>query len=125
MPHGSNKIFTESFPNVNHRTFGSIDTSVSVEERGIDHFTERFISEVADGTLIRFRYFSGNAGRIGISYRGNGTGSVEINGQTATISPAEIWTDISVPASADKDKFDVTIRFKGTDNIEIKELFFA
>ena len=125
MPHGSNKIFTESFPNVNHRTLGSADKSVSAEERGIERYTERFISEVADGTLIRFRYFTGNAGRIGICYRGNGAGSVEINGQTAAISPSDLWTDISVPATADKDRFDVTIRFRGTDNIEIKELFFA
>ena len=124
MPHGSNKIFTESFPNVNHRTI-SIEAPTGVGSKSIDHYTERFISEVADGTLIRFRYFSGHAGRIGISYRGNGKGSIEINGQTAAIAPSDIWTDISVPVQNEKDRFDVTIRFKGTDNIEIKELFFA
>ena len=39
MPHGSNKIYTESFPNVNNDG------------------DQRFIAEIADGTLIGFKYF--------------------------------------------------------------------
>ena len=111
MPHGSNKIFTHSFPNVTHKT-----------ENGV---TERFIGEVSDGTIIRFRYFSGNPDSIGISYRGEGSGTVTINGNSADISPASEWTDITVPASCPGEKFDVTISFSGTGNIGIKDLFFA
>lgn len=39
MPHGANKIYTESFPNVTHRD------------------GEQFISEIADGTMLGYKYF--------------------------------------------------------------------
>ena len=111
MPHGSNKIFTHSFPNVTHKT--------------ADGITERFIGEISDGTLIRFRYFSGNARSIGISYRGEGCGKVTINGKSADIVSASEWTDITVPAENCSGRFDVTITYAGKGNIEIKDLFFV
>ncbi len=111
MPHGSNKIFTDSFPNVNHR-----DTPDG---------RERFIAEIADGTLIRYRYFSGKSENIGISYKGNCEGTVTINGCSASISPAESWTDLAVPVNADGGKYDVTITYSGSGQLEIKEIFFS
>ncbi|MBQ7958734.1 MAG: glycosyl hydrolase family 43, partial [Oscillospiraceae bacterium] len=39
MPHGSNSIYTFSFPNVTHKD------------------NERFIAEIGNGTLIGFKYF--------------------------------------------------------------------
>ena len=106
MPHGSNRIFDFSFPNVNHRD------------------NERFIAEISGETLVRFRYFSGNPHRIGISYRGAGKGTVKINNQSVEILPSEKWTDISVTASEKGSKFDVTLFFCIDGNIELKEIFF-
>ena len=67
MPHGSNKIFTESFPNVTNCG------------------DERFIGEISDGTLIVYRYFDfENTKNISLEINGNADGkltlSTEING---------------------------------------------
>ena len=43
MPHGSNRIYKDSFPNVTHEKSGDE--------------TERFISEICDNTLIGYKYF--------------------------------------------------------------------
>lgn len=52
MPHGSNSIYTTSFPNVTN--LGE----------------ERFVAEIADGTLIGFKYFDfDKVSEIGIVYR--------------------------------------------------------
>ena len=52
MPHGSNKIFTESFPNVTNSG------------------EERYIGEICGGTLIGFKYFEfGKAEKLGIVFR--------------------------------------------------------
>lgn len=106
MPHGSNRIFDTPFPNVNHRD------------------NERFIAEISGETLVRYRYFSGNPKKIGISYRGAGEGNVEINGIPCRITPADNWTDIAVSARNLGEKFDVTLEFSVSGNVELKELFF-
>lgn len=52
MPHGSNSIYTTTFPNVTNLC------------------EERFIAEVSDGTLIGFKYFAfEQVSEIGILYR--------------------------------------------------------
>lgn len=106
MPHGSNRIFDTSFPNVNHRD------------------NERFIAEISGETLIRYRYFSGSPEKIGISYRGAGVGTVKINGKSHEILPVGNWTDIAVSSHDNGEKFDVTLVFEVNGNIEVKELFF-
>lgn len=85
MPHGSNRIFTDSFPNVTHSD------------------NERFIAEICDNTLIGYKYFefSGNKG-IALTVRGTGTGTIgvytEIGGELLreiAVSPSEQWSEIS------------------------------
>lgn len=63
MPHGSNKIYTEHFPNVTHRD------------------GEQFIGEIADGTMIGYKYFEfdGNC-RIGVTARVRESGKLLQNG---------------------------------------------
>ncbi len=57
MPHGTNQIYVEAFPNVTHRD------------------GERFIGEIADGTIIGYKYFAFKENRrIGVLVR---TGSVD------------------------------------------------
>ena len=57
MPHGTNQIYAEAFPNVTHRD------------------GERFIGEIADGTIIGYKYFAFKENRrIGVLVR---TGSVD------------------------------------------------
>lgn len=106
MPHGSNKIFTDSFPNVNHRD------------------GERFISEISGKTAVNFKYFRGFPERIGISYRGGGSGKVSVNGVECSILPAKNWTDISVSANRCGENFAVELLFEIEGEIEMKELFF-
>lgn len=106
MPHGSNRIFDTSFPNVNHRD------------------NERFIAEISGETLVRYRYFSGSPEKIGISYRGAGSGTVKINGISHEILSAENWTDIAVLSENKGKKFDVTLEFSIMGEIELIDLFF-
>lgn len=106
MPHGSNKIFTDSFPNVNHRD------------------GERFIAEISGKTAVNFKYFRGDPERIGISYRGGGSGRVTVNGVECNIRPSENWTDISVAADECGENFAVKLLFEIDGEIEMKELFF-
>ncbi len=62
MPHGSNKIFNEHFPNVNN-------------EKDI-----RFISEITNNTLIGFKYFEfRNNKKLKLTYRGLAHGYVSIS----------------------------------------------
>ncbi|MDE7120836.1 MAG: hypothetical protein K2O42_01585, partial [Oscillospiraceae bacterium] len=57
MPHGSNSIFMEHFPHVTHDS------------------QERFIAEIADHTLIGYKYFKFGGGEtIRIRYRSTGAG---------------------------------------------------
>ena len=109
MPHGSNSIFTESFPNVNNDG------------------DERFIAEISDGTLIRFKYFSGSDfSDIGVSYKGSGEGILTVNGIEIAIRPAENWTDATCPFTPENDeKFAVTLNYSGTGIISIKSLIFG
>lgn len=84
MPHGSNKIFNESFPNVTHKD------------------GERFIGEIGNHTLIGFKYFNfSNTTKLCITIRGNAYGRVTFshNGQdsigTAIIQATKEWTTVS------------------------------
>ena len=57
MPHGCNSIYQDSFPNVTHRETG--------DHSGI----ERYVGEIADGTLIGYKYFDfHDTDRIGIIF---------------------------------------------------------
>lgn len=82
MPHGSNSIFTTSFPNVNH------------------HGDDRFIAEIKDGTLIGYKYFRFEEKvRLGLTLKCNGHGrfiiKTEMEGETVSeipITPHSEWS---------------------------------
>ncbi len=64
MPHGSNSIFQETFPNVTHETYpaeavpGMATHESEAREKNADgSMTERYIGEITDGTLIGYKYF--------------------------------------------------------------------
>ena len=81
MPHGSNRIYTDSFPNVTHCG------------------EDRFIGEIQNGTMLGYKYFAFSGKKIlGLELRGTGTGTIhvyeQINGKevgSIIISPAENW----------------------------------
>ena len=64
MPHGSNRIYDFSFPNVNHRVVEVEDASRGMVTMTQDTYsrkdsrTERFVDEICDGTLIGYKYFA-------------------------------------------------------------------
>ena len=56
MPHGSNRIYDFSFPNVNHRVIKEAETGDDgIAEK--ETSAERFVAEISDGTLIGYKYF--------------------------------------------------------------------
>ncbi len=119
MPHGSNKIFTESFPNVNHEVVS-------------DARTDRFISEICDNTLIGYKYFSfdGNE-RISLTMRGEAVGKItfrtEMNGEAVgeiDILPFENWTEITAETTIPKGTNALCLTFNGTGLMELKDISF-
>lgn len=113
MPHGSNKIYTHSFPNVNH------------DESG------RFIAEIADGTLIGYKYFDfDGAKKLSLTVRGSGSGVFEITDETgkilgsAAVSPSEEWCKTECGLDASKGVHSLFLTYKGSGMTSIMELEF-
>ena len=114
MPHGSNKIYTESFPNC---------TNVG---------EDRFIAEIGDGAVIGYKYFdfSGEV-NFTVTARSAKGGSFEISDRldgapkaVVKISPSEEWTDFSAVLDMGKGVSPLFLKFKG-ENAELKEMAFG
>ena len=114
MPHGSNKIYTESFPNVNNQG------------------DERFIVEIADGTLIGFKYFDfqGNT-TLQITYKGDADGVFEVYQQTdktcigtLQIKPSKEWNCTKGNIPFENGIFPLFLIFRGKGQISCKEISF-
>lgn len=112
MPHGSNRIFTDSFPNVNHSD------------------NERFIAEICDNTLIGYKYFefSGNKG-IALTVRGTGTGTIgvytEIGGELLreiAVSPSEQWSEISAEIILPDGVHPLYLVYHGSGEISLRDI---
>lgn len=112
MPHGSNRIYTDSFPNVN------------------DSDGERFIDEISDGTMIGFKYFEfSGISTISIAYKGDGNGRVKVytdpNGSAAAeigISPCKDWKEVSAEISAADGVYPLYLVFSGEGNISLRDI---
>ena len=117
MPHGSNKIFEDSFPNVTHRN----------TESG----AERFIGEIGDGTLIAYKYFSfSGLSRITLTVKG-GAGSfavsTSLNGEpvcTIEVPACDEWTGLRAQVSTKDGIYPVYLRYTGSGQAELKEIAF-
>ena len=113
MPHGSNKIFTHSFPNVNHDDTG------------------RFIAEISDGTFIGYKYFKfeGNTSLV-LTTRGSGEGCFEIKDETgkilgtAAVFPSEEWKKVSCTIDSDSGDHALFLTYKGKGETALLEIEF-
>lgn len=114
MPHGSNKIYTESFPNCTHRG------------------EDRFIGEICDNTFIGYKYFdfkgkvdltvktcSESGGKFEISDSIGGDAKAVID-----ISPSKDWTEHSVMLDMGTGVSALYLKFIG-ENAELKEIKFG
>ena len=109
MPHGSNKIYGDSFPNV---------TNIG---------EERFVSEISDGTLIGYRYFAFNGNKsVTVRLRGNGSGTLEVctemNGRvlgSTDVTPSESWNDVTVNAEFPDGTAPLYLTYRGAGAIDI------
>lgn len=117
MPHGSNKIYTDVFPNVTNRG------------------EERFIGEIEDGTMIGYKYFSfgkeKHNGKIGVVLRSNGIGRIIVRNNTEgnpaaviPIEPAETWTEFSGDFCISRGIHPLYFFYEGNGVLEMKGIFF-
>ena len=115
-PHGSNKIFTETFPNVNHA-----DSPEGVE---------RFVAEIGEGTLLGFKYFDFNGLQsVGLVCRGSFSGKASVltarGGEPVAeleITPSDEWRTFSAEVSVPDGKSALFFVFKGEGRLSAKEL---
>lgn len=114
MPHGSNRIYTDSFPNCTHRD------------------GDRFIGEISGGTVIGYKYFDFNrAVKFTVTVRSESGGMFEIsdsiNGEAKAaieFPPARKWEDHSVILNMDWGVKPLFLKFFGK-NAELKEIAFS
>lgn len=115
MPHGSNKIFSESFPNVTNCG------------------DERFISEISDGTLIGYKYFSFRGiNRIKLKVNGNAVGKLSLSKEINGIPFAEKNINLSEKDEICEFEFSpvtgvypLYIRYCGDGTLNLKSLEFG
>lgn len=111
MPHGSNKIYTESFPNVSHRD------------------GEQFIAEIADNTLIGYKYFAISSNtKFSITYRGDAKGTFTISSSLDGISigkihiaPSRVWTELVTDVEFEDGVSAIYLKFSGYGIVELKK----
>lgn len=115
MPHGSNKIYMDSFPNVTNCG------------------EERFIGEICDKTLIGYKYFNFKNGcnSIGIKIRGSFNGEVSIscdlNGGNIgkmTVSASDNWDFYETKITDIKGVYPIYFYFTGNGKAELLEIYF-
>ncbi len=112
MPHGSNSIYSVSFPNANHRG------------------DDRFVAEIKDGTMLGYKYFEfkGNEG-FGVALRGSGSGKIIVKDEDSvvgeiTVSPADEWKEFNCDLSVSAGKHPLYLHYTGDGEIEILNLEF-
>lgn len=114
MPHGSNKIYTESFPNVTNRG------------------EDRFIGEIKEGTLIGYKYFLFDGNKtVGVRARGTGEGRFVVkdaaDGAVVAVIPvfaAKEWTDYDADLNITDGKHPLYFIYEGMGEAELKEIIF-
>lgn len=119
MPHGSNKIYTDRFPNCTHRD----DPNVG---------RERFIGEICDGTVIGYKYFDFKGTvTFSVTARSANGGSFEVSDKLGgepkaviKISPAEEWKSFSAVLDMGNGVCPLFLKFIG-ENAELKEIAFG
>lgn len=113
MPHGSNKIYTDSFPNCTHRG------------------EDRFIGEICDGTVIGYKYFEFN-GTVNfyVTVRSESGGRFEVSDKfgddpktVVEFPQTDKWETFSVPLDMGKGISPLFLKFIG-ENAELKEIGF-
>lgn len=116
MPHGSNKIYTDSFPNATHCG------------------EDRFIGEIQDGTMLGYKYFAfSGAKEIGVQYRGSCNGkfvvSDDMDGKNIVaeipVAPADAWTESRAPLHISDGTHPLYLFYRGDGEAAVKELYLA
>lgn len=116
MPHGSNKIYTDSFPNATHCG------------------EDRFIGEIQDGTMLGYKYFAfSGAKEIGVQYRGSCNGkfvvSDNMDGKNIVaeipVAPADAWTESRAPLHISDGTHPLYLFYRGDGEAAVKELYLA
>ncbi len=118
MPHGCNSIYTEHFPHVTHCG------------------DERFISEISDGTMIGYKYFSFvHVKKLYATVRCSGEGRLSAYASyegskfptrigRATIHASDEWTQITLFIDVKDGIHPLYLCYEGTGEMELKEFEF-
>ena len=114
MPHGSNKIFSDSFPNVTNDG------------------DERFIAEISDGTLIGYKYFEfENVRKITLTVKGSAVGTVQIRTEMCGVPVAEsdigtsgTWAKTTIETDIADGVHPLYITYSGNGQLCLKDIAF-
>jgi len=115
MPHGSNSIYKDVFPNVNN--IGN----------------DRFIDEITNGTLIGYKYFNFcDAKELSILFKSTGCGTLSAyidmgNNKIAQfdISSSSEWTKLTSTIFVKSGVYPLYFIYKGTGFMKLKSISFS
>ena len=115
MPHGSNSIYKDVFPNVNN--IGN----------------DRFIDEITNGTLIGYKYFNFcDAKELSILFKSTGCGTLSAyidmgNNKIAQfdISLSSEWTKLTSTIFVKSGVYPLYFIYKGTGFMKLKSISFS
>lgn len=114
MPHGSNSIYNNSFPNVN-----SSDN-------------ERYIAEISSGTIIGYKFFEfSSANKISVKTRGCAKGQLFVKtamdgniDAVIEIAPSDNWIISSASLNISDGIKPLYLEFSGKGDLQLLEIIF-
>ena len=114
MPHGSNKIYTDSFPNVNNNG------------------DELFIAEISDNTFIGYKYFDYKDNeKLSITYKGDASGKLSISVSPGgnilasfDITPVDSWTKKTIAVPFTDGVASLFLNYSGEGCFDMSEIEF-
>lgn len=115
MPHGSNRIYQHSFPNVNNCG------------------EDRFIAEIADGTLVGFKYFEfDGCKKLTVVTKGQAKGKFVVSADKdrtpigeIEVSPSEEWQEAAGEICFPDGERPVYLTYSGEGQTSLKDIIFG
>lgn len=138
MPHGSNRIYTDCFPNVTHEIVDEGHKKDPVilpdgsEYTMLNSNSVPYVAEITDGTLIGYKYFDfRNLRKIAIEYQAESDAEFEIRVEEKAdavaklvLSQNDTWSKAETCVSIPDGVYPVFLVYHGKKTAKLKSISF-